>query len=87
VFGGVVQVDAAAVVAPTGGEGEDAVKKCAECHRIEFKVARAKSDLAVAARRAARNDSPYNIRQVIRLKDEVLKHRAGQDDHMSWCTR
>jgi hypothetical protein len=83
-FGGVVQVDVAAVVAPTGGEGEDGMK-CAECNKMEFLVGRAKSDLAVAARRAARNDSPYNIRQVIRLKDEVLKQRAVQDDHMSWC--
>jgi hypothetical protein len=81
-------VDAAAVVAPTDGEGEGGVKKkCPECHRLEFKVNRAKSDLAHAARRASRNDSPYNIRQVVRLKDEVLKHRAGQDDHMSWCTQ
>lgn len=78
-------MDAAAVVAPTNGEGEVSVKKCAECSKIEFIVARAKSDLAVAARRASRNDSPYNIRQVIRLKDEVLKQRARQDDHMSWC--
>ena len=80
-------MDVAAVVAPTGGEGEDVVKKCAECHGIEFRVARAKSDLAVAARKAARNDSPYNVRQVLLFKDEVLKHRAHQDDHMSWCRR
>ena len=78
-------MDTADVVVPAGGEGEEPRMKCPECHKIEFIVARAKSDLAVAARKAARNDCPYNLRQVIMRKDDVIKARARLDDHLSWC--
>ena len=63
-----------------------AVKKkegyCADCHRMEFKVLRAKADLAVAARRAANHESPYWLRQVTARQDDLSLMRAWMVDHM-----
>ena len=69
------------------GMGRAVTKKkegyCADCHRVEFKVLRAKADLAVAARRAANHDSPYWLRQVTARQDDLSLMRAWMDDHMS----
>jgi len=93
VLGWVVHIRFADEVVHGEVEGEEgmgrAVKKkegyCADCHRMEFKVLRAKADLAVAARRAATHESPYWMRQVTARQTDLSLMRAWMDDHLSVC--